>query len=144
MAEDFKFTLYNVDERYIESIVNSSHSVINEYYLDEKLVGFSLGITSSTSYEAHLVGYDKDYNTDYCIYHRLLCDLIKYGIENQYDIINMGRTSTTMKSGLGAIPIEYQFGFYSFKFPNTIVKRLINFFYPYSKKEDIRNPFVEN
>ena len=77
---------------------------LNAYFLGEEMVGFSTSFFNEQSLDAHFVGFDYELNREYSIYPRMLNDYVRKAIELKADTLNLGRTSSEIKSTLGAIP----------------------------------------
>ena len=76
------------------------------YFLKNKLVGFSSYMIDQDDFISYYVGYDKNYNLEYCIYPRMLVDKIKYAIKLNKSKIIFGRTANEFKSNFGATPLK--------------------------------------
>ena len=83
-----------------------------EYFLGEQFVlfdikhngnpvGFIQLLPNGKELIFEFVGIDYRYNTDYPIYHRLLLEIVKYGIENKFSSIDFGQTADEIKLKLG-------------------------------------------
>ncbi len=73
----------------------------------------------------------------------MMIDTIGWCIENQKSSLCMGRTSTEIKSTLGAVPVENSFLFYS---NSRFIRGIVKFYAKYihkPKSYTIRRPFKE-
>lgn len=77
------------------------------YYLADKPVGFISMIHTPTHTEAHLTGYDEQYNRQHAIYPAVLYDIVQESIARKSPKITFGRTAPEIKSTLGAVGIHY-------------------------------------
>ncbi len=85
-------------ERFRESV----H--INTYWHHNTMVGFATAFHVGNQLEAHFIGLDYEVNKKLSIYPRILNDYVRLGIELGCDEVNFGRTSSEIKSTLGARP----------------------------------------
>lgn len=75
------------------------------YFLDSKIVGFSSAIQTGKKLVAHFVGIEYALNKEYAIYQRMLNDYIQLAIAIKTETLHLGRTSSEIKSTVGAIAI---------------------------------------
>ena len=85
-------------ERFRESV----H--INTYWHLNTMVGFATAFHVGNQLEAHFIGLDYELNKKLSIYPRILNDYVRLGLELGCDEVNFGRTSSEIKSTLGARP----------------------------------------
>ncbi|WP_299675138.1 hypothetical protein [uncultured Dokdonia sp.] len=78
--------------------------LINTYWLENRIVGFATAFKVENKIDAHFIGIDYDYNKKLSIYPRILNDYVRLGIEMNAEEVNFGRTSSEIKSTLGAVP----------------------------------------
>lgn len=78
--------------------------IFTGYYKDGEFVGFMTMIAAGTTLEPHFLGYDESLNHEYKMYLRILYDIVKYGIEHEFQEICCGRTALEIKTTVGAIP----------------------------------------
>lgn len=127
-------TYYELKKRYPEAFI------VNSYWLDHKMVGFASGMVNKGVLDAHYIGLDYEVNKTHAIYSRILYDYVAMGIERKLKAVNFGRTSSEIKSTLGAVPEELTFYL-------RHRKSLTNFFFkPFLKRIkpkpfEQRNPF---
>ena len=77
------------------------------YFDGEKLIGFSTLLLDDAEALAHLAACDPAYNHTHQLYLNMLADLLAAAIEDGARSLNYGRTATTIKSSLGALPKTY-------------------------------------
>lgn len=77
---------------------------ITAYFDKEELVGFMTVIRAGNHLEAHFLGYDENQNHQCKMYMRMLYDMIKTGIEENFSRISFGRTAMEIKTTVGAVP----------------------------------------
>jgi predicted N-acyltransferase len=76
------------------------------YYRDGEMVGFTTIIFWGDNCEAHAIGIDYDFNSEFAIYQNMLYDFVKVAIEKKTSKLILGRTAMEMKSNVGAEPVE--------------------------------------
>ena len=76
------------------------------YFDGDNMVGFATLLVAGRLGIAHYAAIDPSYNASHQLYLNLLFDLLAAAIEAKLSKINFGRTATTIKSSLGAEPIE--------------------------------------
>ena len=85
-------------ERFRESVFFTTY-----WHLDT-LVGFAAAFKVSNTLDAHFIGLDYALNKELSIYPRILNDYVRLGFNSGCDVVNFGRTSSEIKSTLGARP----------------------------------------
>jgi len=96
---DLKIETYEfLKIRFRESVL------INTYWYENQIVGFATAFKVKNRIDAHFIGIDYNYNKELSIYPRILNDYVRLGIEMKAEEVNFGRTSSEIKSTLGAIP----------------------------------------
>lgn len=75
---------------------------VHGYFLDDKLIGYFTTIQNHHELEAHFLGFEPTLNRQYHLYHNMLFDILKIGIEKQVKKIVYARTAMEIKSTLGA------------------------------------------
>ena len=70
--------------------------------LDGKSVGFCQLLPNGDELIFEFVGVDYAYNDEYDVYHRILLEIVRYGIENGFKTIDFGQTADESKLKLGA------------------------------------------
>lgn len=79
--------------------------VLNGYWLQGQLVGFSAAFVNGDRLDAQFVGLDHGYNQEHAIYLRMLVDLLGLAMDRGLRCVVYGRTSEQAKSGMGAVPV---------------------------------------
>jgi hypothetical protein len=131
-----------------EMLFNYSRSLKDDfkvwgYYHNDQLIGFISAITSDKNVFAMHLGINEAYAEEFSLYQRMMIDTIEWCIENKKASLCMGRTSTEIKSTLGATPVDNSFLFYS---KSRAIRSLLRFYanYVYQPKTyTIRKPFKE-
>ena len=72
------------------------------YFLDGKLVGFNSIIINENMLETYFLGYDEKVQKEHMLYLNMLYDMLEFGINDQFQCINFGRTAMEIKSSIGA------------------------------------------
>lgn len=91
-------TYASLQERYKQSVF------LNAYWYQDKIVGFATAFKVQKTLDAHFIGIDYEYNKELSIYPRILNDYVRMGFEKNCELVNFGRTSSEIKSTLGAKP----------------------------------------
>ena len=92
---------------------------------EEKVVGFGQMLENGTELIFEFVGVDYEYNGVYDTYHRILLEIVKYGIEHGFKTIDFGQTADESKLKLGSeYTMLYAYLHHSNKFINSINKKL--------------------
>lgn len=112
-------------------------------FLEQELIGFSTSFLHKGVMEANYVGIDYKYNTDYCIYQRLLYDYVYQAIQNNASELQLGRTSELIKSALGAEPVNMKlYAKHKKAISNVLMSSFLCFVSP--SKFELRKPFKVN
>ena len=69
---------------------------------EDKVVGFGQMLENGTELIFEFVGVDYEYNDTYDTYHRILLEIVKYGIEHKFETIDFGQTADESKLKLGS------------------------------------------
>lgn len=77
------------------------------YFDGAKLVGFATLLQDGRQGLAHLAAVDASYTRTHQLYLNMLLDLLAEAIARGCGKLNYGRTATTIKSSIGARPVEY-------------------------------------
>ena len=92
---------------------------------EEKVVGFGQMLENGTELIFEFVGVDYEYNNTYDTYHRILLEIVKYGIENGFKTIDFGQTADESKLKLGSeYTMLYAYLHHSNKLINSVNKKL--------------------
>ncbi|HEX9979746.1 MAG TPA: 8-amino-7-oxononanoate synthase [Flavobacterium sp.] len=115
--------------------------VLNGYFLDNEMIGFSTLIKNGCDIDTYFLGYEENCQREKMLYLNMLYDMIGYSVGNRFRRIVFARTALEIKSSVGAIPVE-MFGFIKHKNPllNRYMPRLFRFFEPETKWQQ-RHPF---
>ena len=110
-------------------------------YMDgDEIAGYFIAARKEEEFYIHLAIQRYKENSTYSIYHRMLLDMVKLGIENKKAKVKFGRTAPIAKSSLGAKPIETSIFLHSKK----SWKRVF-LFWLFSRTDfeptELRNPF---
>ena len=114
--------------------------ILNGYFLDDELIGFSSAFWFNNIIDANYVGIDYQYNVEYSTYQRMLYDFVGIAIEKNATEIRYGRTAEEIKSCLGAKPVSMKLYIkHKNSVSNKLLKALIKTITP--TKYEIRKPF---
>jgi len=92
---------------------------------DNKVVGFGQLLENGDELIFEFVGVDYQYNTEYDTYHRILLEIVRYGIEYHFKTIDFGQTADESKLKLGSkYTYLYAYLHHSNKLINQINKKL--------------------
>jgi len=92
---------------------------------DKKVVGFGQMLPNGKELIFEFVGVDYQFNNQYDTYHRILLEIVKYGIENNFETIDFGQTADESKLKLGSqYTMLYAYMHHSNKIINSIYKKL--------------------
>lgn len=109
-------------------------------FLDDKIVGFSTSFYNNGQLDANYVGMDYDFNTEFAVYQRLLCDYVEQAIERKAQELHFGRTSELVKSALGAKPLNMKlYAKHKSAISNFLLKPIFNYITP--SNFELRQPF---
>ena len=94
-------------------------------YEGEKPVGFCQMLPNGTELIFEFVGVDYAVNSQYDTYHRMLLEIVRYGIENGFETIDFGQTADESKLKLGSEYIVlYAYLHDSCKLKNAINRKI--------------------
>ena len=117
--------------------------IFRAYYMDEKMLGFSTAFRNANSLDANYVGLDYAYNESYDVYQRILYDYVELALETKSAELQFGRTSETIKSAVGAVPIDMTIYIqHKRSLSNVILKKVIQSVSP--SPFELRQPFKAN
>ena len=77
------------------------------YFDGEEMVGFAMLLRDGAEGLAHLAAVAPAYNASHQLYLNVLFDLLGQAIAQGCAVLNYGRTATTIKSSIGAVPTGY-------------------------------------
>jgi len=110
------------------------------YFLGDELIGFKTCFVQKNHVEAFHIGFDYAFNKTHQIYQRMLYDYVSLAIEHKVSELRLGRTSETIKSTVGAKPVDMKlYVRHRNSLSNTLLKPLVDFVSP--SEAEIRNPF---
>lgn len=114
--------------------------IFTGYFLEHKLVGFATSFIHNNIVEANHIGIDYSYNTEYAVYQKMLYDYVILAISKKADELRLGRTAETIKSCVGAVPVDMKlYVKHGNSISNTLLKPLVELISP--SEHEIRNPF---
>ncbi|MGB0840149.1 MAG: GNAT family N-acetyltransferase [Chitinophagales bacterium] len=97
------------------------------YFLEDKLVAFICNYVDGQHVESHFVGYDYSLNRPYALYNNILYDIVELGINRGVQQISFGRTSSEIKSTVGAVGLHLNsFVRHKNMVFNAVLNRIIN------------------
>ena len=112
-------------------------------YMDgNEIAGYFIAARKEDSYYIHLAIQEYRENSTFSVYHRMLVDMVKIGIEHKMKNVKFGRTAPIAKSSLGAIPVETSIFLHSKK---SWKRDFLNWLFGRTDFEpaELRNPFEE-
>ena len=110
VLENINFSLFQLPPNYFSTMKKFLDNKFRFFIVtDEKenLVAFYSLIHNNNELHAHFLGYDPIANKDCLVYLNILYRMVEYGINNKFELIDMGRTALEIKSSVGAVPYEY-------------------------------------
>ena len=110
-------------------------------YMDgDEIAGYFIAARKEKEYYIHLAIQRYRENSSYSVYHRMLLDMVKIGIEHKMTKVKFGRTAPVAKSSLGALPIETSIFLHSRK---AWKRDFLNWLFSRTDFEpsELRNPF---
>lgn len=94
----------------------------------QRVVGFGQMLENGSELIFEFVGVDYRYNQTYDTYHRILLEIVKYGIEHGFKTIDFGQTADESKLKLGSeYTMLYAYLHHSNKLVNSINKKLARY-----------------
>lgn len=114
--------------------------IFKGYFFKEKLIGFTTSFIQKNTIEAFHIGFDYSYKNTHNIYQRMLYDYVNLAITQRASQLNLGRTAETIKSCVGAKPVDMKLYIrHRNSVSNTLLKPFIEMVTP--NEYEIRNPF---
>jgi len=102
----------------------SEKFLLTTFYLKNKVIGWHITIQEDKKLDFFLCGVDYNYNQKYSIYHNILINILKKGIENKAELINFGQTTEEAKCRLGGVVEDrFMFAFHKNKIFNFLIDR---------------------
>jgi hypothetical protein len=104
VVENQDFNMVALNENYLPNLKRKlgDQFRVFGYFLGEKLIGYFTTIRNHHELEAHFLGFEPDLNREYHLYHNMLFDILKMGIEYGVKQVVYARTAMEIKSTLGA------------------------------------------
>lgn len=104
VVDNQDFNMVALTENYLPSLKQNLGDAfkVHGYFLEDKLIGYYTTIKNHDELEAHFLGFEPDLNREYHIYHNMLFDILKLGIEQGVKNIVYARTAMEIKSTIGA------------------------------------------
>ncbi len=94
------------------------------YFLNNQLIAFASYIVNHLNDELHYIGFDYALNKTHYLYFNILFDGIRKAIDNDIELLEMGRTAREAKAVVGAHPVV----FHSFiRFSSPLSKSIYNY-----------------
>jgi hypothetical protein len=105
VVDNQDFNMVTLHENYLTSLRQSLGERFNVYgyYFEGELVAFYTTIRNGEELEAHFLGFDQNLNREYHLYHNILLDILRLGIEQGARRIVYARTAMEIKSSVGAL-----------------------------------------
>ncbi len=117
-----------------------SDFIFKAYFLNTTLVGFTTAFIVKDTLEANHIGIDYTFNKTHAIYQKMLYDYVAMAITYKVTELRLGRTAETIKSGIGAKPIDMKlYVRHRNLISNKILTPLVDLVSP--NEYEIRNPF---
>ena len=114
--------------------------IVNGYFFEDNLVGFSTTFINNKVVEAGYIGLDYEYNYKYAVYQKMLYNYVKQGIHYNSTELRLGRTAEEIKSTLGAEPVNMKlYARHRNSLSNTFIKPIIESITP--SEFEVRKPF---
>ncbi len=116
---------------------------LHGYFLDGQLVGYFTTIRNHDELEAHFLGFQPEINKEYHLYHNILFQILRIGIDEKVKQIVYARTAMEIKSTIGAKP--YQMLCYiraSNRLTNKVLAPIVEYLKP-GTDWVARNPFKD-
>ena len=98
--------------------------LLTTFSLKKKVIGWHITIQEDKKLNFFLGGVDYNNNQKYAIYHNILIDILKQGIESKAELINFGQTAEEAKCRLGGVVEDrFMFAFHKNKILNFLIDR---------------------
>ena len=78
------------------------HAVIQGYFDQGELIGFTSAVINGPYYHAHYLGLREAYKYSHHLYHNMLYDLLEDALAEPVMVLDYGRTALEIKSSVGA------------------------------------------
>lgn len=145
VVDNQDFNMVSLNESYLPNLRShlGEQFRIFGYFLNDELIGFFTTISNHHELEAHFLGFKAELNREYHIYHNMLFDILKLGIEERFKRIVYARTAMEIKSTLGAVPNEMLcYIRASNRLTNKVLPPIVEYLKP-SSDWVARNPFKD-
>ncbi len=145
VVDNQDFNMVALNESYLPNLKRQLGSQFNVfgYFLDGRLIGYYTTIENIEELEAHFLGFEQGLNRDLHIYHNMLFDILKMGIELRVKRIVYARTAMEIKSTLGAEAHEMLcYIKASNRLTNKVLPPIVDYLKP-SSDWVARNPFKD-
>ncbi|MFN8280525.1 MAG: hypothetical protein U0V49_09605 [Saprospiraceae bacterium] len=143
VAESAGFNLVDLHPEYLLGIkrkVGNSFAV-KLIFGKGQLIGFYSYFYDNGYMNAHFVGYRKNLNKQYHLYHNILLYYLKDALALKCKNIEFARTALEMKSSLGASPVDYYcYLSHGSRFVNHLVPKILEMLKPVEVWQP-RSPF---
>ena len=141
-SEKYRFHFDHFDLNTVTNHLERDNPCWRAYvYMDgEEIAGYFIAARKEEDYYIHLAIQRYKENSTYSVYHRMLVDMVKIGIEHKMKKVKFGRTAPVAKSSLGATPIETSIFLHSKK---AWKRDFLNWLFSRTDFEpsELRNPF---
>ena len=116
--------------------------IINGYFLNDELVGFSSAFLFNSILDANYVGINYTLNQEHAIYQRMLYQYVEIALQHKCTELRFGRTAEEIKSTVGALPINMKLYIrHQNKIKNSLLKPVFGSITPSSF--ELRTPFKQ-
>ena len=138
------FRLGMVEENYFIEMKKGlkDNFIVTGYFLNEELIAFRTAFLMQDRMEIHFIGFDYETNKNLQVYFNILYDNIKFAVEKNVKVLELGRTAQDAKRIIGALPKQFDDAVY---FKSNFFKKAFEFLYARYNNNDnslpLRNPF---
>lgn len=100
----FNTFLLSVNHFYILKQELQENFKVFAYYSEGHIIGFYTLILNGSFLETYFLGYERELQEKFRLYHNMLFEMISFGIDHKFSEIRFGRTALEIKSSVGASP----------------------------------------
>lgn len=136
--KEFDETYYRMYLNVLNNSATKIETLSREYFcgeafkifaaeLEGRPVGFVQLLENGGELIFEFVGLDYDYNAKYQVYHRMLYEIVRYGISNGFESIDFGQTADDTKLKLGC---RYEYLYAWLRHSNAVINFLCKKFAP--------------
>jgi hypothetical protein len=146
IAKNAGFNMVDLNENYLNVLKKTlgDRCRIFGYFIENQLVAFFSIVKNHHELEAHFLGYNHLLNVDYRIYHNILYEIVRLGIEGRFQKIIFARTALEIKSSIGAVAFPMFCHLrHQNSFANRFTERALDFLKPVENWTP-RHPFSEH